>query len=84
MGEATVTRSDVVGHVVNVAARVCETAKGGQVLASAEAVAAATPANGLPEVRLGRMKSRRMKGVKTAVRLCEVRAAPEPDLRLEA
>ncbi|HEX4174785.1 MAG TPA: adenylate/guanylate cyclase domain-containing protein [Acidimicrobiales bacterium] len=84
MGEATVTRSDVVGHVVNVAARVCEVAKGGQVLATAEVVEAATSGNGLPEVRLGRMKSRRMKGIKTPVRLCEVRAAPEPGPALEA
>jgi adenylate cyclase len=84
MGEATVTKSDVVGHVVNVAARVCEAAKGGQVLATAEVVEAATSANGLPEVRLGRMKSRRMKGVKTPVRLCEVRAVPGPDPALEA
>ncbi|HSZ37564.1 MAG TPA: adenylate/guanylate cyclase domain-containing protein [Acidimicrobiales bacterium] len=80
-GEAAVTRTDVVGHVVNVAARVCEAAKGSQVLATAEAVEAAFPDGGLSDVRLGRMKSRRMKGVKTPVRLCEVRAAvpvPEP------
>ncbi|HEY1653180.1 MAG TPA: adenylate/guanylate cyclase domain-containing protein [Acidimicrobiales bacterium] len=81
-GEAVVTRGDVVGHVVNVAARVCETAKGGQVLATAEVVEAAGGAGSagsdgaLAGVRLGRMKSRRMKGVKTPVRLCEVRAAP--------
>jgi adenylate cyclase len=75
MGEAAVTRTDVVGHVVNVAARVCEAAKGGQVLATAEAVEAAMTAGGVTAVRVGRMKSRRMKGVKTPVRLCEVRAA---------
>ncbi len=91
MGEAVVTKSDVVGHVVNVAARVCEAAKGGQVLATADVVEAAAAA-GSPspssspraddsrdapaDVRLGRMKSRRMKGVKTPVRLCEVWAAP--------
>lgn len=77
MGEAVVTRTDVVGHVVNVAARVCEAAKGGQVLATAEVVEAAEPAGELADVRLGRMKSRRMKGVKTPVRLCEVRLEPE-------
>jgi class 3 adenylate cyclase len=54
------------------------------VLATAEVVEAATSANGLPEVRLGRMKSRRMKGVKTPVRLCEGRAVPGPDPALEA
>jgi adenylate cyclase len=96
MGEAVVTKTDVVGHVVNVAARVCEAAKGGQVLATAEVVdaaAAASPSagpssasssrakdssDGPAGVRLGRMKSRRMKGVKTPVRLCEVWAAPAP------
>jgi adenylate cyclase len=83
-GEATVTRSDVVGHVVNVAARVCEAAKGGQVLATEDAVEAATSAGGLAEVRVGRTKSRRMKGVRTPVRLCEVRAVLEPEPALEA
>jgi adenylate cyclase len=75
MGEATVTRTDVVGHVVNVAARVCEAAKGGQVLATADVVEAATSDGGIAAVRVGRMKARRMKGVKTPIRLCEVRAA---------
>ena len=94
MGEAVVTKGDVVGHVVNVAARVCEAAKGGQVLATAEVVDAARPAGpgsgsgpragsdastvAPVGVRLGRMKSRRMKGVKTPVRLCEVTAEPMP------
>jgi adenylate cyclase len=78
MGEAVVTRSDVVGHVVNVAARVCEAAKGGQVLATADVVEAAGngPDGEVAGLRIGRMKSRRMKGVKTPVRLCEVRAVP--------
>ena len=78
------TRTDVVGHVVNVAARVCEAAKGGQVLATAEVVEAASAADGLSGVRLGRMKSRRMKGVKTPVRLCEVRSVSETEPALEA
>jgi adenylate cyclase len=73
MGEATVTRQDVVGHVVNVAARVCEQARGNQVLITAEMVAAL---QGVSAVHLGRMKSRRLKGVKTPVSLCEVTAAP--------
>jgi class 3 adenylate cyclase len=95
MGEVVQTKNDVVGHMVNVAARVCEAAKGGQVLATAEVVEAAgsggsggsgasggsgSSAGALAGVRLGRMKSRRMKGVKTPVRLCEVRAAPAPAL----
>ena len=84
MGEAAVTRTDVVGHVVNVAARVCEAAKGGQVLATEDAVGAASSAGELSDVRLGRMKSRRMKGVKAPVRLCEVRAVRELEPVLEA
>ena len=83
-GEATVTRTDVVGHVVNVAARVCEAAKGGQVLATAAVIEAASSDGALGDVRLGRMKSRRMKGVKTPVRLCEVRSLPEAQPALEA
>jgi adenylate cyclase len=71
MGDAFVTRNDVVGHVVNVAARVCEAAKGGQVLASAEVCEEAGELDG---VRFGRMKSRRMRGVKAPVRICEVSA----------
>jgi adenylate cyclase len=67
VGEAVVTRDDVAGHVVNVAARVCEAAKGGQVLVTAE-VSEAT--GELEQVRYGRMKARRMKGVKTPVRVC--------------
>jgi adenylate cyclase len=75
MGEARVTRTDVVGHVVNVAARICETAKGGQVLASGE-VCAALGDGDLDGLRVGRPKSRRMKGVKTPVRVCEVSVRP--------
>jgi adenylate cyclase len=83
-GDAAVTKSDVVGHVVNVAARVCEAAKGGQVLATEEVVEAASAAAEMRDVRFGRMKSRRMKGVKTPVRLCEVRAVAEPGPASEA
>jgi class 3 adenylate cyclase len=70
--------------MVNVAARVCETAKGGQVLATAEVVEAAGADKALAHVQLGRMKSRRMKGVKTPVRLCEVRAVPTSPSALDA
>ena len=73
MGAAVVTKQDVVGHVVNVAARVCETAKGGQVLVSAAVFDAAAPT---PEVRFGKVKARRMKGVKTPVGVCEVTSVP--------
>jgi adenylate cyclase len=75
MGEAVVTRQDVVGHVVNVTARVCETAKGGQVLCSAHV---RTAAGEVPGVRFGRIKARRMKGVTTPVGVCEAFAVPLP------
>ena len=80
-GEAVVTRTDVIGHVVNVAARVCECAHGGQVLASADvydalAVGDASGRDGLKGVGFGKVKSRRMKGVKTPVGVCEVVALP--------
>jgi adenylate cyclase len=74
MGEAIVTRQDVVGHVVNVAARVCEQAGGNQVIVTAE-VADAMGATAA--VRFGRIKSRRLKGVKVPVGLREVTAAPD-------
>jgi class 3 adenylate cyclase len=66
VGAAVVTRDDVAGHVVNVAARVCETAKGGQVLVSAEVCEATGE---LEHVHYGRLKARRMKGVRTPVRV---------------
>jgi adenylate cyclase len=70
-GEATVTRQDVVGHVVNVAARVCEEARGGQVMITAEVANAIDQSHPL---QLGRVKSRRLKGVKTPVAICQVTA----------
>jgi class 3 adenylate cyclase len=73
MGAVRATRTDVVGHTVNVAARICEAAKGGQVLASGEVCAAVGELDG---VRIGRSRSRRMKGVKTPVRVCEVSRPP--------
>jgi adenylate cyclase len=74
-GEAMVSRDDVVGHVVNVAARVCEHAGGGQVITSAEVCEAAGT---IPGVEFGRVKARRLKGVKIPVGLCEARAVPVP------
>ena len=66
-GDAVARRGDVVGHVVNLAARVCEAADGGQVLVSEDVRDAAGELDG---VRFGRTKARRMKGVKDRVRLC--------------
>lgn len=71
-GKAMVSRHDVVGHVVNVAARVCEQADGGQVLVTNEV---ATSLDDTAGVQVGRVRSRRLKGVKTPVGLCEVTAS---------
>jgi adenylate cyclase len=60
VGDVVVTRDDVVGHVVNVAARVSECAGGGQVLVTADVRDAVGELRG---VRFGRAKRRRLKGV---------------------
>ncbi len=70
LGEAVVTRDDVVGHVVNVAARVTECAKGGQVLATT-AVREAVGGE-LRGARFGRARRARLKGVSEAVSVCPV------------
>jgi adenylate cyclase len=76
-GEAMVTRGDVMGHVVNVAARITETAKGGEVAISAEIAA---QVGNVPTLRLGKVKSRRLKGVAERVGICTVTEvlAPKP------
>jgi adenylate cyclase len=77
VGEAVVTRGDIVGQVVNVTARVCEHAGGGQVLCTAEVLQATGPLEG---VRFGRVKARRLKGIKLPVGLCEATAVSTPRL----
>ena len=59
-GEVVVLVDDVIGHVVNVAARVAEAAKGDQVLATAEVLASAGELRGIKVLR-GRRRS--FKGV---------------------
>jgi adenylate cyclase len=59
-GELVATRDDLVGHVVNVAARVTEAAKGDQVLVTGAAVAAAGELRG---ITVGRGRRRTFKGV---------------------
>jgi adenylate cyclase len=71
-GEVVVTRDDVIGHVVNVAARVAETAKGGQVLATAEVC---DKIGELAGVGFGRARRRAIKGLGAPIRLCDVRRA---------
>jgi len=65
-GEVVVTRDDVIGHVVNVAARVAEAAGGGEVLVTEDAAAAAGELRG---VALSRARRRRFKGVDEPVRV---------------
>ena len=68
-GEAVLLGDDLVGHDVNVAARVCDSAKGAQILATT-AVRAAV--GDLPGVRFGRARRRSFKGVSESVSVCPV------------
>ena len=70
LGEAVVTRDDVMGHVVNVAARVTECAKGGQVLATTDVRDAV--GGDLRGAVFGRARRARMKGVSEVVSVCPV------------
>jgi adenylate cyclase len=72
-GEVVVTRDDVIGHVVNVAARVTESAKGGEVLVTEE-VRDAT--RSLAGVSFGRLRRKAYKGLAEAVRVYPVRSVP--------
>jgi len=63
-GEVVATRDDIVGHVVNVAARVTEAAKGDQVLVTGAAAEAAGELRGVV-VRRGRRRT--FKGVGEAI-----------------
>lgn len=66
-GEAMVTRDDVIGHVVNVSARVAEAAKGGEVMIT-EAVR--QQAGDLAGVTFSRLRRRAFKGVGEPVAVC--------------
>ncbi len=71
LGDVLVEGHDVVGHVVNVAARVTESAKGGEVLISRE-LRDALPTDDVPQLRLGRPRPRSLKGVDERVAVCAV------------
>lgn len=68
-GEAVITQDDLIGHDVNLAARVTASAKGGQVLAT---VAVRDAVGELRGVRFGRARRRSFKGVDEAVSVCSV------------
>lgn len=73
VGAAVVTHDDLFGHIVNVAARITEEAKGGMVLASVEVREATGPVHG---VTFGRARQARLKGVEP-MSVCRVeRAVP--------
>lgn len=71
LGEAVVTHDDLFGHIVNVAARITEAAKGGMVLASVDVREAVEP---LDAVRFGRARRIRLKGVEP-MSLCRIERA---------
>jgi adenylate cyclase len=71
LGDVLVTRDDVIGHVVNVAARVCESARGAEVLATTDVRAGV--AGSIPRVEFGRARRRGFKGVDEPVNVCAVR-----------
>jgi len=70
-GEALATADDVVGHVVNVAARLTEQAQGGEVLASVDVRQAV---GDLPGIRFGRARRYRLKGL-DPISACRLTAA---------
>jgi adenylate cyclase len=70
VGEAIVSSDDVIGHAVNIAARVAETARGGSVVATQDAVDAAGPTQGV-QVK-GRPRARRLKGIADKVEIVEL------------
>jgi adenylate cyclase len=69
VGDVVVLRDDVIGHEVNVAARVAEAAKGGEVLVT-ETVRDSVRTS-LPTVTFGRLRRRRFKGLEP-VGVCPV------------
>jgi adenylate cyclase len=71
-GEAVVTADDLIGHDVNIAARVAASADGGQVLAT---VAVRDEVGELRGVTFGRARRKAFKGVGEAISVCPVTRA---------
>ena len=71
-GEAILTADDVIGHVVNVAARVAGLAAGGQVFVTAETLAGIE----LDGVRASRPRRRALKGIGDRVSVIRLQAQP--------
>ena len=70
VGEAVVTADDLIGHDVNVAARVAEVSEAGQVLATTDV---RDVVGDLRNVEFGRARRRSFKGVGEAISVCPVR-----------
>lgn len=74
VGEVIVGHSDVLGHVVNIAARVTETAAGGEVLISHD-LRDMLLLDELPQIKVGRARKRRLKGVGERIEVTPVARA---------
>ena len=70
-GEVVATRDDVIGHVVNVAARVADSAKGDEVLVTSNIRKSVYD---LPGVTFSRLRNRSFKGLDEAIAVCRVSA----------
>ena len=69
-GEAIVVGDDLIGHAINVAARVTDSAKGGEILAT---TAVRGAIGELPGVEFGRARRRTFKGVAEPISVCPVK-----------
>jgi adenylate cyclase len=82
VGDVQLRVDDVIGHEVNVAARVAEAAKGNQVLVT-ERVRASVDGH-IAGISFGRLRRRRFKGIPDPVGVCRVtRAAGGPEADIE-
>jgi adenylate cyclase len=70
VGDIVVTRDDVVGHVVNVAARVAESAKGGEVVVTGDVCDEA--AEDLPRVTFTKPRRKSFKGLVESIPVSKV------------
>jgi adenylate cyclase len=71
-GEVVVTRDDVIGHVVNIAARVADSAKGDEVLVTAQVRDAVGE---LPGITFTRPRKRTFKGLDEPIAVCKASEA---------
>lgn len=69
-GEAVVVGDDLIGHAINVVARVTDSARGGEVLAT---TAVRGAVGDLPGIEFGRARRRNFKGVAESVSVCPVK-----------